>query len=254
MKFLFLLGLLALLFVAAAEIASVSGREPTANNRPAKNQSPVAAYDYAPEWTGDSNISLIYVKSDCEVCFNLSAQVPNFEANDIHVYSYREVDYRDAKDIIEQYGITVVPSLVIEGEIHGFPSALGEETKFNGELVVPAPLPNLNLSTGEVQGVVSVTYLKDLSCDYCSDPYSYRLNLKFSGVYIEQEKNLSIDSAEGRELIKKYGIEIVPTAIITGLKPYSRLTDNWDYYGTVEEDGAYVLRELEAMHVNYTHV
>ena len=242
LKYLFLLGVLSLLFVSVAEIASVS-------------EQPVATtYNYSPKWTGKSNISLVYVKSDCDVCFNLSEQVPNLEKNDIHVYSYREVDYRNAQEIIEQYGITVVPSLVIVGEIHSFPSAMGDETTFSGEIVVPGPLPNLNLSTGEVQGVVSMIYLDDPSCGNCFEPYEHRMALQFSGVYIGQEENVSVDSFRGRELIAEYNITKVPTVIMKGIGPYSRITESWEYFGTVEEDGAYVMRNLENLNLNYTPV
>ena len=64
-------------------------------------------------------------------------------------------------------------------------------------------------------------------------------------VKIAAEKTIEKDSAQGKQLIEKYKVERIPAAILQGqTKKATVLTQNWPKVGTIETDGAMVLRNV----------
>ena len=69
---------------------------------------------------------------------------------------------------------------------------------------------------------------------------------------VANEETFDIKDIKGRQVRVKYDIKNVPTVIITGdLDAYETLKAAWDQVGTIEDDGAYVFRELDVLQVPY---
>jgi hypothetical protein len=58
------------------------------------------------------------------------------------------------------------------------------------------------------------------------------------------DRTVEVNSAEGKDLIKKYKITAVPTILLSGdLEEYENFQQVWPQVGTVEADGMHVFRE-----------
>ena len=64
------------------------------------------------------------------------------------------------------------------------------------------------------------------------------------GAYIADQKLLDVQTSEGRHLLNKYNIELLPTIILSkDASDYLSLKSVWPNVGTIEEDGSYVFRQ-----------
>jgi hypothetical protein len=70
-----------------------------------------------------------------------------------------------------------------------------------------------------------------------------------------RELFVDADSPQGAALVAQYNITALPTILLDDeAGAYPNLELGWSIMGTVEEDGTYVLRELERMGVVYYDV
>ncbi len=70
------------------------------------------------------------------------------------------------------------------------------------------------------------------------------------GIKITSTKKLEIGSEEAKQLIKKYNLERIPSILLRGrTKEAAVLTQNWSKLGTVETDGAMVLRNVPPIYL-----
>jgi len=109
--------------------------------------------------------------------------------------------------------------------------------------------PFVDTSTGKVVGLVEVTYLTDKSCAECYDVVrAQRSILQQFGLAIGKENVLDRADKVGRSLIDRYSIVGLPTIVLSEeAQSYDILTEAWKQVGTVEEDGVYVFRKVEAL-------
>lgn len=127
-------------------------------------------------------------------------------------------------------------------------------TRYDGTwYVLPvAHPPYYDTVSGTTRGLVTATYLAANTCDDCYDPYTLRSFINSSHIVVGKERTFDIASPEGRAVAARYNITRVPTMIMdeeAGL--YPNLLPGWLVVGTVEDDGAYVLRNLERLNVVY---
>jgi len=103
-----------------------------------------------------------------------------------------------------------------------------------------------------VAGLVELTLLNDSSCTKCYDVNVHKTILNRFGITLAAEKTLDVSDDEGKALIEKYGITLVPTMIISqDASAYPLFTPVWATVGSVEDDGVYVFRKPDVMKVPY---
>lgn len=116
-------------------------------------------------------------------------------------------------------------------------------------------LPTLNapyILNDTVYGQVDVTYIDMASCEQCYNVTINRAFLEESRVTLYDERFVDVESVEGSALRSRYNITRVPTILLTGdVDEYPNIAAGWDVVGTVEHDGAYVLRDLQRLRVTY---
>ncbi|HIH24163.1 TPA: hypothetical protein HA251_03965 [Candidatus Woesearchaeota archaeon] len=127
-------------------------------------------------------------------------------------------------------------------------------TRYDGTwYILPvAHPPYYDTVSGTTRGVVTVTYLTASTCDGCYDQSVLRDLINDSHIIVGKERTFDIASPEGRAVAARYNITRVPTIIMdeeAGL--YPNLLPGWLVVGTIEDDGAYVLRNLERLKVVY---
>ena len=200
--------------------------------------------------------------ADCPFCSDMAAQKKHLQSQQVDIVDdiMLSADSEQARELIESLGITKLPALVFLSE-EPIRSAIIKSTKeSNAEAVndmhlvwEPSQAPFVDIETGEVQGMVSVTYVTDAQCTDCFDAKSLqRPILQRFGVAIANERIVDIAEAEGAELQKRYNLTKVPTMVLSpDVRLYPLLANAWREVGTVETDGGYVLRAVEALQAPY---
>jgi len=204
-------------------------------------------------------VDAILIKSnDCDKCVDLEPLIEQFNKSGVTIKSETILDHQDlkARDLIDKLSIKTLPSIILSDEIKAYGEEFittiekigfkKEKDSYVSEVIRP---PYLNLTTGKVKGLITITYLTDDSCTKCYDAESFHKPiLKGLGVTFDKEQRVDISSEEGKLLVKKYGIKKVPTIILTeDSKLYPNLMNAWAQVGTVENDETLVFRGMEVI-------
>lgn len=195
---------------------------------------------------------IFLITPDCENCFDLEPFREYFKENDVSDEQFVEHDFESfsGKRLLKKYEITQVPTIIITGDVSASPfmadlvENIGEMRK-NAFVVTRLQPPFYDIETDEIRGLFDVIYLADKSCEEC---YDVKLNdevFERLGLFGAQNlTELDIEDEKGKLLIEAYAIEAVPTVILTGdLAIYESIQDVWSEVGSVEDDGAYILRQ-----------
>lgn len=108
----------------------------------------------------------------------------------------------------------------------------GEKPQVAAQPVPAAPKPKLQIFT-----------IYNPDCEKCYKLAEISASLKQLEADFTTEKNLKLSDSEAQQLVAKYRLTKIPSLIIAGeTDKVSDLKDNWEVLGTVESDGALVLR------------
>lgn len=207
----------------------------------------------AEETARPADISIILVTDpSCTDCFDAGVLADHVASGPINITERTEIDHRTDAGIAlkEKYGLTRIPALILSGETDkknaaSFLAGI-TETVAGSELWVDIPPIYMDLESGYTLGRVSLTLLDDESCDECYDPAIHRGILENNfGLTITDVKTVDVSDSEGRGLVSKYGIQKVPTAIISSdATVYRDFTLAFPRVGDVTDDGSFVFRKI----------
>jgi len=190
--------------------------------------------------------------SDCPDCFDLGAITKAITGGPFKVLEENAIRYDsdEGRSLVEKYGISTVPTVIIQGEIEkenasGF---LKDLTDKKEDAAVWSVIPPVfaDAKTGQQFGHVKVTMIDDKSCAECYDPRLLE-SLIQNNFGVNFSESLSVDrySVEGARLVSKYGIKALPTLILSpDAAVYRQLVLTWPSVGSIETDGSFVLRDL----------
>lgn len=192
--------------------------------------------------------------SSCTDCFNIDLITNAMKTLNVNITNSKTLDFSsaEAKQLINQYNIKVVPALIVSGEttkstIQSYwPQLNGKE--LDGIVYIQSFPPYRNLTSGNVEGLVNLITLTDNSCNTCYNVSVQKQILQGFGLGIKSESTYDINSSAGEGLLNKYNITKVPTILLSPeTKVYSSLVQAWSQVGTIEKDGWFVFRATEAM-------
>lgn len=197
----------------------------------------------------------IVAKKDCPECFDIGQLTAAIKQANVEITGEETVYWGEAAGdkLIADYKIAKLPTLLVAGELdkntdlQGMWQALGEvvDGVFVFRQVIP---PYVDVATGALKGLISVTYLTDQSCEKCYDVNLHKNALINLGVNPTTEKTVDISTDEGKALVKKYEINLVPTILLQGeVGEYQAINQIWSQYGAIKDDGTYVFTGMEAM-------
>lgn len=202
-------------------------------------------------------VSTIVLKdSDCEECTDLDQILNLLKEAGIKVVSEEvvELDSADGKELIKEYDIQIAPTLIISKELKDYESEIVQAWEQLGSIEDDGSYvtremspPYINITSKEIVGRVSVTYLQDRTCEDCYDPEAFHNRiLQSMGLFIENKQSVDVASPKGKEMLKRYSILKLPTIILKGdMEKYPALVGAWRNVGSVEEDGSYIFRRVE---------
>jgi len=193
------------------------------------------------------------IEGQCDKCFEAETVIDlikkshNIKISNKKILTAGSLSYGR---VIEEYDIENLPALIISGEISD-ERILGAWTAFKGKekagkIVIQNLLPYYDLKEEKNKGLVDVVIISDKSCEECFDGNQYLEIINRLGVTIGDFKLYDVTSSLGSEFIQKYGITKVPTLILSSdVNDYQGFASSWKEVGTVEDDGVFVLREVQ---------
>ena len=220
---------------------------------------PTAPDDPSPADAPTKEVSVIAISDKgCEKCADVQDFIDALEMNGVTVGDTEVVDYKDADELIEKYGLDKVPAILISDDLEGYD--FGQAViaagylPVDGYYVIPSKAPYRETDTGDVRGMLTLTMLEDESCDECYNVSLHKDILESIGLVFSEAASLDISSTEGKALVDKYKITKVPTVVVSGdVDAYESFDQVWADVGTIEE-GAYVFRELDGFQEPYKNL
>ncbi|MAH01710.1 MAG: hypothetical protein QF798_02940 [Candidatus Woesearchaeota archaeon] len=198
--------------------------------------------------------SIIISDNNCDVCTDLGLVLQNLKQSGIFVDKEEEFDFSGAKAkaLIGKLDIEKLPALLLSDDIEAYPDIAQSMDqaglKKQDYYIIESQAPYVEAESGKIRGTVDLILLDDSSCSECYDVEIHKSILARLGLAIGEEKTIDTSSEQGKQLISQYNLESVPTIILTGdLEVYENLNNVWLQVGTVDDDGAYVFREITAM-------
>ncbi len=191
----------------------------------------------------------IITANSCTNCFDITTIASKLSSLGVEIKDQVTIDYENAsaQAFLTKYKVSHVPALIIKGDVEksaqlkALLSELAVESE--GNYILPSPMPPyIDLATGKMRGEVKAVLLEKENCEQCAD-LTALVELLKQQIWVGETKKVTIGSTEGKALVKKYNISVVPTLILNseaGL--YPTISGAWKNVGTVEQDGALVMR------------
>ncbi len=199
-----------------------------------------------------ANLNIIVLQEpNCENCSNLTPLINAIKKENVKINYEKTVIATSSEGIklIDKYNIKKAPTLIISGEIEK-EAKLKDMWKQLGKIqdgvfvLEQVGAPYVAIDSGEVKGRIKLIMLTDSNCGECYDVAIHSRILSKFGLPTQNPQIINSQSTNGKKLIAKYKIKLLPTIILTGdVKSYPTLTKIWPKIGTIEKNGAYIFRE-----------
>lgn len=196
------------------------------------------------------------VDSACTDCSTMDSFISSLKQAGVYISTQKTLEYNsiEAQGLISAQDIKQIPAVVFSKDIEIYPTVYQFLLQTNASqrqgfyAYHTSTPPYLNVSSGMIDGRVSVIYLTDAACTGCYDATQHRTILQGFGVKSTNESTYDINSTMGIQLISQYNITKVPTILLSpGASFYSGLNQVWTTVGIVASDGWYVFRATEQM-------
>ncbi len=192
-----------------------------------------------------ASIELITITDkNCPDCFSLASTIDSIKKTNVEVKGEKNIDISspEATDLISKYSIQKIPTVIVTGEIDkvGFSSL---EKKEDAYILTQLTPPYTDAVTKKIEGLVTLTIIQP-DCEKCAPVDPIVSAFKESGVKITKEVTLDSNDAQAKELIKNYGIEKIPTIILSNDLSVYAVADQFAEVGKVNEDGTYLLTTI----------
>ncbi len=200
--------------------------------------------------------AILLMDSKCKQCQDYGKVLGSLKAQGVKFTSTEVVDASSegGQKLISKYGIGRIPTLLFSSEakhydtlVSAFQQVASQEN--DGWFVMRTTMPPyVNVSSGTVMGLVAMTKLVDSSCKECYDASLHENLLGSYGLVFSNISEVDISSRDGKQLISKYNITLVPTILLSSdAQSYPFFDQVWSQVGSVELDGNLVFRNLELL-------
>ncbi len=218
-------------------------------------QQPVFFNPLTSEFTGRVTLTRV-VDETCKLCADLSPVAGQLRKGGVSITAEVTMNASspEGAELVKKYSPATLPFLVLSKDAGAYEQlaaawkSLGSiepDGAFVTRLAVP---PFRNLTSGRIDGLVSLVELTDKSCKACYDVTTHEKILASMGVAFGNISVLDIGSAQGKALAAKYNVTQVPTVILSSdAWIYPAIANVWEQVGTKEPDGQYVFRKMEAL-------
>jgi len=165
---------------------------------------------------------ILLTPENCSDCFNINRALADLKGKNVNVTSEKTISASEpeAKQFIDAYGLENLPALVITGEINKSESLKNffiSVGKIDGEVALYTKIepPFFDLKENSVKGRVKAVSIVDSGCANCTNFEGFVDYLRQNGVSISESREVEWNSAEGKELLKKFGLTKAPALLIS---------------------------------------
>jgi len=200
------------------------------------------------------------VDSTCNLCVDPREFYEQFDPVFINSTTRLDVNSPAGKRLIDKYRFSAVPHVILSKEVletEWGPGLLDTDEWGQSEhgtvVYYEDNPPYRDLETGKLEGLVNMTLIVDNGCEACYDVRVLQEWFDNSwDFYYQNVTAVDVSSARGELLVKKYDIKAVPTVVLSqGAGVYRWFQGEWITFGSREDDGSYVLRDMEAISTNF---
>ncbi|MBI4154851.1 hypothetical protein HY498_02075 [Candidatus Woesearchaeota archaeon] len=189
-------------------------------------------------------ISIIKISADCPDCFDLTPVINSIKSGNVNVTEEKEIKFEDAKEIIEEYKITKLPTFLIKGDIEKLPKQ-GFENVSNVLVFRNVMAPYFDVKDKQIEGLVKIKVISVKSCDKCIDLSFIKLQLEKVGVKIDSYETFDMNAKEAKEIIEEYKITKLPTMLVSKDFGVYDIVKAWSSIGIKNDDGSYLLTKVQ---------
>jgi len=201
-----------------------------------------AKIDEAKELARPAKIEIIKLESSCSNCFDIDSIIEILKKSNIEIVNEKSLprNSKATKEIIDNYGIEKLPTILLKGEIDK--PSIQNFKKVSDALVFDAVSPPYeDAATKKVIGKVSSIAISDKSCRVCTNFSSAPQNLKQSGVFIDEEEKLDFSETKAKELIDKFAVKKLPVVLLSDdIDAYPEIAQGINQAGS-KKNGYYVI-------------
>lgn len=196
----------------------------------------------------------------CEGCFDIKSVLNVLKESGVAIKEEKILDMTslEGAGLVKKYNIDKFPSLILSDAISEYPqiqeswSQLGTVEDDGSYIFRKVSPPYYDSNEKRIVGEIDVVYLSDKSCDTCYNVTRHRPIILNFGINPKSEKYIDVSSSEGQKLVKKYGIELVPTIVLSKDADYFEgLKSVWKQVGKVADDGTYIFTNVAVMRGPY---
>jgi hypothetical protein len=164
-------------------------------------------------------ISLTTITASCDECPDITPMIDTIKSAHVNVSKETQVDVKDAKDLVGQYGIEKLPAIIIEGQIDKV--SIQNFEGVDGNLVYQTTAaPYYNVRSGKVEGLVEA-WLLEANCEECMDMQEIIDAFTLQGVVFSKVNKIGQSSAAAATLIADNKIERLPALLYSdGISAY----------------------------------
>jgi len=191
--------------------------------------------------------------SKCLDCYDVTELVTAVKGLNINVTAENSVEYDSEAGLalVKKYGLTKVPTIVVKGEVSNLTIPKFEK-KDDALVLLETLAPYTDVATGQVKGLIKLTYLKASDCTNCQDLNVIITQFEGFGMKFTEKNEVEVTSNAGLALVEKYNITKVPTLIFSNdINYYDQVAQAWPVIGTIEQDGSFIMRTPQAIGVPY---
>ncbi|MDA1196743.1 MAG: hypothetical protein O2779_02135 [Nanoarchaeota archaeon] len=188
------------------------------------------------------------VDRSCTDCFDIAALIEKIEAAHVNITQRIDLDAAEAGDLIAQYGIEQLPTLIITGEINK--SGITGLDAVDDALVLTAiEPPYVDVVTSKVFGRVTAIHLHEPTCTSCVD-LSTSIDELRQSLTISKVDTFARSSVNAKAAIAKYGITQLPALILSSEYGVYSVAADLEAVGEVATDGSLVIETLQPPYAN----
>ncbi len=211
-------------------------------------------YDVASNSVKGLVVATIIEADNCTNCTQVTPLLNELRSGGVVFDSVISLTETEGAGLIQDYNLDRLPTLILSKDASEYDlvnenwQAVGT-VESDGNYIVRSLLPPYkNLTTGKVEGLVTVTYLVDSSCTECYNATVHRAIINGYGVKIATETTLDVNGAEGKAFVAENNITLVPTVVLSkDAKLYAAFYRVFSQVSEESSDGNLIFTSLNLM-------
>ena len=157
----------------------------------------------------------------CTNCTNPTALINQLISSGVVIGQVNNLSESDGASLIVTYDIKTLPAVILSSDASEYKlikdnwNAIGSVELDGNYVVRTMPPPFKNLTTNQIEGLVSLVYVTDSQCKDCYDVKTHKRIIQGYNLVILNETTVDVSTSDGLAYAKANNITLVPTIVIS---------------------------------------